>query len=132
MQCNIDATKLQKLRDELSFMDREVYNAGEQLDSIENIEIVSLERILDEQSKLIHSLKTEKEAFERHSHLLDAQNKQLIEELDTQVKVSEQLQKTLDKRERVTELKQRMAQAKNEVTTRTPIRGHQSYTSSAI
>ena len=79
------------------------------MDSLTNLEIVSLERILDEQSELIHSLKTEKEAFERHSQLLEAQNRQLIEELDTQVKVSEQLQRTLDKRERVTELKQRMA-----------------------
>jgi hypothetical protein len=57
---------------------------------------------------MVHALKSEREAFERHSQLLEAQNRQLIEELDMQVKVSEHLQHTLDKRERVTELKEKM------------------------
>jgi len=72
-------------------MDREVYNAAEQLDSLRNLEIVSLEKILDEQSKMVQALKSEREAFERHRQLLEAQNRQLIEELDAQVKVSEHL-----------------------------------------
>ncbi len=103
-------------------MDREVYNAAEQLDSLRNIEIVSLEKILDEQNKMVHALKSEREAFERHSQLLEAQNRQLIEELDMQVKVSEHLQHTLDKRERVTELKEKMQFIRNEVLSKSPIR----------
>lgn len=87
----MDGNKLLKLRDEQNFMDREVYNAAESLDSIRNIEIVSLEKILDEQGKMVHALKSEREAFERHRQLLEAQNRQLIEELDAQVKVSEHL-----------------------------------------
>jgi len=46
----------------------------------------------------------------------------LIEELETQVKVSEQLQRTLDKRERVTELKEKMAYIRNEAASRSPIK----------
>lgn len=87
----MDGNKLLKLRDEQNFMDREVYNAAESLDSLRNIEIVSLEKILDEQGKMVHALKSEREAFERHRQLLEAQNRQLIEELDAQVKVSEHL-----------------------------------------
>ena len=40
---------------------------------------------------MVQALKSEREAFERHRQLLEAQNTQLIEELDTQVKVSEHL-----------------------------------------
>ena len=89
-------------------MDREVYNAREKLDSLMNVEIESLERIMGEQQKMMQSLKEEREAFERHRHLLEVQNRQLIEELEKGVKVSEQLQKTMDKRERVSELKGRI------------------------
>ena len=72
MSCNIDANKIQKLREELSYYDREVYNASDLLSSIKDTEIVALEKILDEQTNMIHALKTEKEAFQRHGQILEA------------------------------------------------------------
>lgn len=53
------------------------------------------------------ALRDEKQAFERHQLLLDEQNRKLIGELDRLVAASDTLQKTLDKRDRVTELKER-------------------------
>jgi hypothetical protein len=42
------------------------------LDSLVNIEITALEKIIDEQGKMIHALKTERDAFDRHRELLEA------------------------------------------------------------
>jgi hypothetical protein len=41
--------------------------------------------------------------------LLESQNQQLINELDEKVKTSEALQRIVDKRDRVMELKEKMA-----------------------
>ena len=54
-------------------------------------------------------MKEERTAFERHLLLLESQNHQLINELDEKVKTSEELQRIVDKRERVMELKEKMA-----------------------
>ena len=100
---NMEKTKLDKDED----LEREVKNLQDSISAVETGEIYSLKVILEEQNQLIIALKDEKYAFEKHQQLLDEQNRKLISELDRLVSTSEALQKTLDKRERVTELKER-------------------------
>jgi hypothetical protein len=45
---NIDSTKLQKLQDEWSILDRDVYNSVEYLESVRTIEIGSLNTVIEE------------------------------------------------------------------------------------
>lgn len=65
---------------------------------------------MEEQRKHIAGLNEERSAFNRHLNLLDSQNRSLLEELEQHVRNGEALTKTLDRKERVTDLKERLAQ----------------------
>lgn len=58
---------------------------------------------------MLRSLREERHAFEKHRELLEHQNGQLIGELDQQAKKSDDLQRKMtEKRDRVTQLKDKM------------------------
>ncbi|TNV71065.1 hypothetical protein FGO68_gene10215 [Halteria grandinella] len=107
----IESAKLLQLTHETSLLDRDTHSLQSRVVQTEVHEVESLRKTLDEQNKAILALRDEKSAYEGHQRLLDEQNRKLMGELDRSVAQSEGLKDTLNKKDRVTELKERHMRA---------------------